>query len=252
MIRLLRLLRIQVWRSSLEAWSWRSFLVTITVGQAITPLLGLLVWSAALPGNNSVSTYYVAVLMISLLTASHEHHTLSNNIYFGNFSANLLTPQPVFVGFLGSNLAFRFWHGVFGLPLAAGGALIAGVTFRPMDVVAALPALLLAAALRFVFTYGLALSALWTERAHAIVGFGDTLIFLLGGSAAPLAFLPQPWQSAGRWLPFWGMLGMPAEIASHSESSPAYAIQIGWLAVLIGLVSGVWRLGLRRFTSVGG
>jgi ABC-2 type transport system permease protein len=252
MIRLLRLLRIQIWRSSLEAWSWRSFLITITVGQAITPLLGLLVWSAALPGNNKVSTYYVAVLMVSLLTVSQENHTLSNSIYLGGFAGNLLMPQPVVLGFLGSNLAFRFWHTVFGLPLVVLGAFLAGVTFRPMDLLVALPALLLAMALRFVFTYGVALSALWTERAHAMVGFGDTLIFLLGGSAAPLAFLPEPWRSAGRWLPFWGMLGMPAEIASQTGSGPAYAIQVGWLIVLLGLVFGIWRLGLRRFTSVGG
>lgn len=252
MIRLLRLLGIQIWRASLGAWSWRSFLITITVGQAITPLLGLLVWSAALPGNSSVSTYYVAVLMVSLLTVSQENHTLSNSIYLGSFSANLLMPQPVVVGFLGSNLAFRFWHSVFGLPLVVGGALLAGITFAPRDILVALPALLLAAALRFVFTYGVALTALWTERAHAMVGFGDTVIFLLGGSAAPLAFLPEPWRSAGRWLPFWGMLGMPAEIASHTGSGPAYAIQVCWLVILIALVFGIWRLGLRRFTSVGG
>lgn len=252
MIRLFRLLIIQIWRSSLEAWSWRSFLVTITVGQAITPLLGLLVWSAALPGNGSVSTYYVAVLMVSLLTVSQENHTLSNSIYLGTFSAALVAPQPVVLGFLGSNLAFRFWHSVFGLPLVIVGAVLAGVTFHGMDLLSALPALILAMALRFVFTYGVALSALWTERAHALVGFGDTLIYLLGGSAAPLAFLPQPWRSAGSWLPFWGMLGMPAEIASHTGSGPAYWTQLGWLAILIGLVFVIWRRGLRRFTSVGG
>lgn len=252
MIRLLRLLWVQIWRSSLEAWSWRSFLITITIGQAITPLLGLLVWSAALPGNHSVSTYYVAVLIVSLLTVSQENHTLSNNIYLGNFSATLLIPQPAVLAFLGSNLAFRFWHSVFGLPLVIIGALLAGVAFHPTYLVAAVPAMILAMALRFVFTYGVALSALWTERAHAMVGLGDTLIFLLGGSAAPLAFLPEPWQSAGRWLPFWGMLGMPAEIASHTGSGSAYGIQVGWLVILIALVFGIWRLGLRRFTSVGG
>jgi ABC-2 type transport system permease protein len=254
--RILRLLGLSIWRSTVSQWTWRSFLVTIVIGQAVTPLLGLFVWSAVLPGDSAVSTYYVVLLAVALMTVSYEHHTLANGIYDGHFGESLVEPQPVVLGFLGYNIGLRIWHVVFGLPLIVGAAVVAGVRLDPTAVVLTLPALLIAGGLRFVFTYTLALSALWTERAHGVVGLGETLIFLLGGTAAPLSFLPDPYGAIGQALPFWSMLGMPAEIAAgtlHGTAlAQAYGVQAGWLVVLTAFTVGVWRMGLRRFTAVGG
>nr|WP_238342337.1 ABC-2 family transporter protein [Actinopolymorpha rutila] len=254
--RLLRLVWLSVWRSSLSQWSWRSFMVTLVVGEAVTPLLGLFVWSAALPGDPTVSTYYVVLLAVQLMTVSYEHHTLSNGIYDGNLAAALVQPQPLVVDIFGANVGLRIWHLIFGLPLIVVAAVFTGVRVEPAAVALAIPALLLAALLRFAFTYALALSALWTQRAHGVVGLGETLIFLLGGTAAPLSLLPDPYRSLGSVLPFWSMLGMPAEIAAGnlhgSALAQAYGVQIGWLVLVTAVVTAVWRLGLRRFTAVGG
>jgi ABC-2 type transport system permease protein len=52
------------------------------------------------------------------------------------------------------------------------------------------------------------------------------------------------------------MLGAPAEIAAGnlggSELAAAYGVQAGWLVVLTALAAFVWRLGVRRFTAIGG
>lgn len=256
MTRILRLLQLSVWRNWLSQWSWRSFLITLVIGQAVTPLVGLFVWSAALPGDSTVSTYYVMLLVVQLLTVSYEHHTLSNGIYDGNLAADLVRPQPVVVDILGANIGLRIWHLVFGLPLIVVAAALTGIKSDLSAVALAIPAVLVAGALRFVFTYALALSALWTERAHGVVGFGETLIFLLGGIAAPLTLLSDPYRTAGHALPFWSMLGMPAEIAAGTIRGQAivatYAIQIGWLIILTVLTKALWRVGLRRFGAVGG
>jgi ABC-2 type transport system permease protein len=135
-------------------------------------------------------------------------------------------------------------------------SLLAGVSLTAANVLLALPAVLLAAGIRFVFTYTLAMSAIWTQRAHGAVGMGETLIFLLGGTAAPLSFLPQPFRDVGQILPNWSMLGAPAEIAAGnlegSDLATAYGVQVGWLVVLTALAAFVWRLGVRRFTAFGG
>ena len=255
MSRLLRLVCLAIWRSTLSQWTWRSSVITWVIGQAVTPVLGLFVWSAALPGNTAVSTYYVVLLAVQLMTVSYEHHTLSNSIYDGNLADSLVQPQPVIIDFLGTNIGLRIWHLTFGLPLIVGAAAIAGVRLDPIGIALALPALVLAAALRFLFTYTLALSALWTERAHGVVGLGETLIFLLGGTAAPLAFLPEPFRAVGQALPFWSMLGMPAEIAAGTLHGAtlvqAFGVQLGWLIALAAVTITVWRTGLRRFTAVG-
>lgn len=251
--RTIRLLGLGIWRSSVQWWSLRTFVITLVIGQAVTPLLGLFVWSSAVPGDPGVTTYYVVLLAVQLLTVSYEHHTLANSIYGGEFAAELVKPRPVVLDFLATNLAIRWWHLLFGLPLILLVGLLAEVSVAPANLLLAIPAVLLAAGIRFVFTYTLALSAIWTQRAHGAVGTGETLIFLLGGTAAPLSFLPEQFQEVGRLLPFWSMLGAPAEIAA-GRSAPAttYAVQVGWLVVLTTLAVFVWRIGVRRFTAIGG
>ncbi|MDP9317306.1 MAG: ABC-2 family transporter protein [Chloroflexota bacterium] len=256
MIRCLRLLRGYVLREFLQALTWRGFLITLVINQAVTPLLGLAVWSAALPGSSEVSTYYVALLAVQLMTVSYEHHTFSNGIYAGDLSSDLLKPQPVVVTTLGTNVALRIWHLLIGLPLIVAAGPVVGISFDLRDVLVAIPAVVLAAALRFLFTYSLALSAFWTQRAHGVVGFGETLIFLLGGVAAPIPLFPENIRPLGQALPFRAMIGFPAEIASGSldgaQVLEGYGWQLIWIGVFALAAMILWRSGVRRYTAVGG
>lgn len=256
MLRFLNLLRGYVLREVLQALAWRGFLLTLVINQAVTPLLGLAVWSAVLPGRAAISTYYVALLAVQLMTVSYEHHTFSNGIYAGDLSGDLVKPQPVVITTLGANIALRIWHLLFGLPLIMAAAVVAGVAFDRRNVLGALPALVLAAALRFLFTYSLALSAFWTQQAQGVVGFGETLIFLLGGVAAPITLFPESIRPIGEALPFRAMLGFPAEIAAGhlrpAQVLVGYGWQVIWIAAFALAVTLVWRAGLRRYTAVGG
>lgn len=255
-MRTLKLLAIYIRRQFLEWLAWRAFLITLVINQAITPLIGLAVWSVALPGQPAISTYYVVLLAVQLLTVSYEQHTFSNDIYAGGLTDTLLVPHPVVYPILGTNLALRLWHILAGLPLIRIAAAAVRVQLNGWDVLAALPALFLAGALRFLFTYLLALSAFWTERAHGVVGLGETLIFLLGGSATPVTLFSGALRTLGELLPFRAMLGFPAEIASASLSTAqiiaGYALQALWISILAALAVMVWKTGLRRYTAVGG
>lgn len=255
MIRSTRLVAGYTEQTFLSWMGGRSFLFTLVVNQAITPLIGLAVWTTALPDQPGISTYFVALLVVRLVTVSQENHTLSNTIYSGGFADDLLRPHPPILGTFGYNLAMRIWHVLFGLPLIVVAVALAGISVNLADVAVALPALVLAAALRFLFTYTLALSALWTERAHGVVGLGETLIFLLGGEAAPVPVLPEavrPWVAA---LPFRAMLGFPAEVASGSlgasEVLTGYGWQTLWIVVVAIVAAVIWRRGIRRYVAVG-
>jgi ABC-2 type transport system permease protein len=190
------------------------------------------------------------------MTVSYENHTFSNAIYAGALADDLLRPHPVVLIPLGENLAIRAWHAILAVPLFLVVAFFVPLNLTWPALLMALPALLLAAALRFLFTYLLALSAFWTERAHAIVGLGETLIFLLGGEAAPVALLPPALRAWGEALPFRAMHAFPAEVAVGSLAPPqilaGFGWQFVWLAVFSGLVMLAWRAGIRRFTAVGG
>jgi ABC-2 type transport system permease protein len=256
MRRTVRLLAGYLRRYYLEWMGGRGFLVTLVANQAVTPLIGLAVWSTALGGGAGISSYYVALLTVRLLSASYENHTFSGRIYDGSLAEDLLRPHGVVLAPLAYNLAMRVWHALLGLPLLVGAALLFGASFDLAEVGIALPALVLAGGLRFLFTYTLALSAFWTERAHGVVGFGDVLIFLLGGEAAPLPLMPEalrPWAEA---LPFRAMLGFPAEVASGVLSTgqiiAGYVWQLAWGMALVFLAALVWQRGVRRYTAVGG
>lgn len=255
MIRLFHLVWGHTLRQLLETLGWRSFLITLVINQSITPLLGLAVWSAAAPGM-AITTYYVAILAVQMLTVSYEHHTLANAIYAGDISHELLRPQPVIVVTLGMNLALRIWHFLFALPVMILIILLSTVRFQPSDLLIALPALVMAMLVRFLFTYLLALAAFWTQQAHGVVGFGETLLFLLGGIAAPIALFPEAWRQLGVALPFRAMLGFPAEIAAGGLSRDQILIgflwQLTWLIVFGLIAMRIWHMGLRRYTVVGG
>jgi len=255
-MRSLSLLALYTRRTFLEWTAFRSFLLTLVVNQAVTPLLGLAVWSAALPGESGISTYYVALLAVQLMTVSQEYYSVTMRIYEGSLNDDLLRPHPFVIVPLGDSIAIRAWHLLIGLPIIAVAMRFAGVSFGLGDGLIAVPALALAATLQFLFVYALALSALWTEQAGGITDLGSTMIFLLGGVAAPIPLFPDSIRPLGEALPFRAMLGFPAEIASGTLSEAqivaGYGWQLVWLAVLVPVAVFVWRSGVRRYTAVGG
>jgi ABC-2 type transport system permease protein len=255
-MRRLQLLSGYTRRKFLEWAAFRSFLFTLVVNQAMTPLLGLAVWSSAMPGEPGVSTYFVALLAVQLMTVSDEYYSVAIAIYEGSLNDALLRPHPVVIEPLGENIANRMWHLLIGLPFIAVTVVVAHAAFSPGNVLVAAPALIFAAVLRFLFTYILALSALWTAQAGGVTGFGQTMIFLLGGIAAPVMLLPDHVRSLGEALPFRSMLGFPAEIASGSLTTAqileGYGWQTLWTVVLALAAAFVWRSGVRRYTAIGG
>jgi ABC-2 type transport system permease protein len=256
MNRSLRLVQVHIWRSFLQWLAWRAFLITLVIEQIAIPLLGFAVWSAALPDSTTISTYYVALLVVQMMTVSYEHHTVSNGIYDGTFAHTLLLPQAPVLVTIGTNLAMRIWHLLLALPVIFAAILITGATFKPGSLLAAFPAMILAAALRFLFTYSLALTAFWTQQAHGTVIFGEVMIFLLGGSAAPIALFPDRLRTIGELLPFRAMLGFPAEIASGNLDAASiftgYAWQCGWLLAFFAVTRMVWIRGVRHYVAIGG
>lgn len=230
------------------AW-W--FLLTLVVQAVVAPLIGLFVWSAVYPDDPAVGRYYVAVVLVTLMTESFEQHTFSERIYNGTLSHELLRPQPVVIGVIGMNLAIRGWLTLLGAPIVLLTAIALQVGFDGWAVLRSTPYVVLAAVLVFLWTFLLALTAFWTDRVHAVVGFGSQLIFLFGGTAAPIALLPDTWRWIAELLPFYGMIGLPAEIAAGSRAGGSLVHQLVWVVLLTGVVTVLWRAGVRRYTAVG-
>ena len=98
MIRIFRLLAAYTTRAFLQWTAFRSFLFTLVFNQAVSPLIGLALWSAVLPGETQLSTYFIALLAVQLMTVSQEYylsliHILElRRVYFGAFRPVAGTP----------------------------------------------------------------------------------------------------------------------------------------------------------------
>lgn len=254
-MRILRLTGLAAWRAIIDQWTWRSFMVTLMLGQVVGPLIGYLVWRSVVPDSGVVVWYFAAILAIQLWTVSYEDHTVAQAIHSGELAGDLLLPQPILLSFFGANLALRFWHSLFGLPVVILVVLLAD-GFPPLtQILLALPAIVIAGVLRFLFCTTLALSAFWTDQAASIVGLGNVLIGLMGGMAIPLFLLPAELSEVGRALPFWAMIGLPAEILAGTLTGATvgagYLVQLAWLGLVALVATGVWHFGLRRYSAIG-
>jgi len=251
-----------LWLSWLQ---YRSFFFLLAFGWMIPPLIYLLVWSTA-AGDGAIGglsrgdfvAYYLILILVNQITYAQTNWTVGDLIRYGDMNRVLLRPLPPIYNALASEIAGKVVYLSFDIPVVGLLALV----LRPElqltleGLLAFLPALLLAWALRFFWGYCLALLAFWATRADALVSLQDALIFLLAGQVAPIALLPGFLQSAAKALPFRYMVAFPVEVLTGQVSGAAtlngFALQAGWLALAFTLYVIIWRTGLRRYAAVGG
>jgi len=232
----------------------------------LKPVLYLSVWSAVARSSGGAvggltpqdfAAYYVATMWVVHLTFNGAFAYFEGRVRRGDFSPLLLRPVHPVVGDVAENLAYK----THTTPMLALATLVLIVTFAPRvatppwAAAAAVPALLLAFAVRFVTTWTVALAAFWLTRTQAVAQAYLLVLLFLGGEAAPLALLPD-WAQAAAWVsPFPWMLGFPAELLvgrlTPAQALAGIAMQLLWAAVSVLLAWGCWRAALRRYTAAG-
>ena len=253
-------------RATWASWlQHRGFFYLVAFSWMIPLLVYLFVWSAAAEegtagglGRRELVGYYVVLILVNQLTFSTNNWTVGDGIRYGRLNFLLVRPLSPFYDALASEMAVKVVFMTFALPLVGLLALV----LRPSlaltwpNLLAFVPALILAWALRFLWGYWLALLSFWSSRADALLSLQESLVFLLGGQVAPLALLPAGIQRLATFLPFRYMLSFPVEIlAGQVEGSALWAglaIQCAWLALALALCLALWRAGLRRYSAVGG
>ena len=202
--------------------------------------------------------YYLIVILVNQMTYATTNWTVGDIIRYGGLNAWLLRPLPPVFEALATEIAGKVVFMAFVLPAAGILALLLRPELHPTagQVLAFIPALLLAWFLRFLWGYWLALLAFWSARADALLAVQDSLVFLLSGVVAPFALLPPVGRFFATVLPFRYMVGFPVEVLCGQLDARAIvtglAIQAGWLLAALILAVVVWKNGLRRYSAVGG
>ena len=257
----LAVIRVQLF-GFLSSWG---FFWTLALGWMTGPLIYLLVWSAAASGGaiggydrNGFVTYYLCLILVNQLTYPTSHWSTGEAINNGSISSAFLRPLPLFYGDIGCDVATK----IVCMPFVAAVVTVLGLLFgvrprfEPSALPAAVAALLMALAIRFLLAHTLALISFWTQQSDSLLSVNDTFVFLFSGQVAPLALFPSVLQKITAFLPYRYLAAFPVEIFMGTLSKPqavsGLAVQALWLAALAIICIVVTKRGRKRYTATGG
>jgi ABC-2 type transport system permease protein len=236
----------------------------------VGPLISLAVWTAASAAKGGVisgggtsfsqrdfSAYFLVFMIVGHLTMSWDAFEFAYRVRDGNLSPKLLKPLNPIHTDVAFNIAFKLTTTMMILP----AWVLLFVMLRPSpphsvgQFLLGIPAVFLAALLRYVWQYSLALFAFWTTRVEAINEFYFALDSFLAGRIAPLALLPAWMALAAYCSPFRSMGGFPVELLlgrlDAGQVVSGFLFQFFWIAVGIGVFRVMWAAGIRQYSAVG-
>jgi ABC-2 type transport system permease protein len=230
------------------------------------PLVMLALWTAVARdapvgrfGQRDFAAYYLATLVVRLLTGAWVIWELNFEIREGTLAFRLLRPLHPLVAYAAENVAAMPLRVLISLPIAVGAlALVGGgrVTHDPL-LLAMLPVAIVGAWLiTFLAMAVIGSIAFWVEQAGSLFELWLGLFGVFSGYLVPLSLFPRWVEEVARFLPFRYMLAFPVEVIIGMTPRPRALLELGiqWGFVLVlGLAARLtWRLGVRRFSAVGG
>ena len=247
-------------------FAYRGALVIWLLGLLLEPIVYLVVWRTVAAGQggsvggfdgSDFAAYFTLLMIVNQLTFTWHFWEFDWRVRNGFFSPMLLRPVHPIHNDVAENLTFKLLTFAVVAPVALVLIVAFGATFRsePWHVLAFVPALVLAMALRFVLEWTLALVAFWTTRTSAINHAWYLVVLFLSGQAAPLALLPALIQAAANVLPFRWMVSFPVEVAlgrvGPADVLLGYGAQALWIGIALVALRIGWRAGIRRYSAVG-
>jgi ABC-2 type transport system permease protein len=177
----------------------------------------------------------------------------------GEVVADLSKPCDFFLYWFSRELGRSVYYVLFrALPIYGVGWLLCGLEVGANWSIwpAFLGCLVLGIMAGVVFRVFLNLMAFWIIEARAVITLGTTLAQFLSGAYIPVVFFPAWLSSLATWLPFNGMMNVPAQIFLGKLTRQTLlfelALQLGWLLVSITVVRHITSLATRRVVVQGG
>jgi ABC-2 type transport system permease protein len=247
-------------------FQYRVAMVIWLIGMVIEPVMYLVVWSTVARyqggevGGFRVSdfvAYYLVMMLVNHATFTWIMWEYEYYVRDGTLAGLLLRPIHPIHRDIADNLAYKALTLTVLLPitLLLGWLFHATIHFQWWSVALFIPALLLAATMRMLAEWTLAMAAFWTTRVGAINQIYFVTLYFFSGWIAPLALFPTFIQQAAYFLPFRWMIYFPIELAmgrlSIQQTWTGLAFQVAWIGILLLLLNRVWRSGVKRFSAVG-
>ena len=205
-------------------------------------------------------SYYVLIFVIDRLTSFYFEQNMQDQIREGTFSRYLLKPISVQKYLLWDNIGGKCFNTLFLLLPILGiiSIIFSGHLISPGSLNFGLFLASLSSAFFIQFSLALLVTsgAFFIEQAFAINHLHWMLDAVAGGYMLPITFYPQFLQKLFGLLPFSYVYYVPASIYTGQFSAPLALQKIGfsvaWAVSLYFLSLIIWRIGIKKYSSVGG
>jgi ABC-2 type transport system permease protein len=230
------------------------------------PLVMLAIWSAVARdgpvgpySQRDFTAYYLAALLVRLLTGSWVVWELTMEIRQGTLALRLLRPLHPLIAYSAENLAAVPLRGIIAIPLVVLLLIFAGgnsLTHDPVQWLLFAPAMFGAWLLTFLVMALIGTLSLYVESAASLFDAWLGLSAVLSGYLIPLDLFPPSIGRIAHVLPFRFLLSFPVEIIlarrTRLESLALLGGQWAYVALALAAVALVWRAGMKRFGAYGG
>ena len=247
---------------------YRGELLLWAIWGVVYPAVAMAMWSAAVkgaPGGQNIrgmdprdfAAYFLLTMIVGHVVAAWDIFEMGSLVRTGAMSPRLLQPVLPIWQSLADNLSYKITTLVLLVPIWIGVAWFAHPRLHTSmpELIVGLWAMLMAAAIHYVWGYNVALMAFWVTRMDAIAELWWGMNLFFGGRIAPLALLPLPLQWGAKLLPFQWILWFPSATLAGQLDFRSIAMgliwQLGWFGGGLIVFHIVWRLAIRRYSAVG-
>lgn len=247
--------------------AYRGAVAIWVLSTVMQPLVSLVIWrtvagsSGGSSGNftaNQYTAYFVVVMLVNHMTFIWHMWEFEWRVRTGFFSPILLRPIHPIHHDVSENLSYKIVGLVGVVPAAILLAIVFDADFggtSSLDLLAFIPALILAMVLRFILEWTLALAAFWMTKVAALNSLFDIFFLFLGGQFAPLGVMPDWIRTLAAVSPFRWTIAFPVEVALGQHSGSAivtgYAVQTAWIGVAVIVLRILWSRAASRYSAVG-
>lgn len=207
-------------------------------------------------GFSQMISYLLAVSMIREFVLVATEYEINGTIKSGKLSSYLVRPFAYPVHVL---ISSSMWHLIetgIGIVIYL---LIAHFFIPDMQWYwswAILPLIILGHIISSLLSLCLGTLAFWLTEASAFYYYKEILVFLVGGILFPYQFMPTWIQHVMNVLPFYGSIGLPAELLTNTGNNPNlvyyFTILTAWTLVLLLINKLLWSQGIKHYEAIGG
>ena len=250
-----------------EQFQYRASNYFYMIGMVAETVVYLVVWSTIATASGGAvegytagrfAAYYIVWTLVRNMNIVFTPYGWEERVREGQLSGQLLQPMHPIHHDLGSFAGWKVVVIVLWLPIAGVLALAFRPTLDPsvLQCVAFFAAIWGAYLIRSLLLWVLGMVTFWTTRVSALYEAYFVAELLLSGRLVPLTLMPDWAQTVAGLLPFKWTFGFPITALvgpiSNRELLSGLGAQLLWIVIGALLVKAVWRLGVRRFSAVGG